>query len=122
MFRIVTTVSIRLFPEVKEKLAELRNRGARLYLLTNAQRAFTAYELHMFGLEDYFDGIIMSSDKYYKKPDRRFYESLIETYGLDPARSLMSGDDAVCDVAGARSAGMDGFLVKHKKMKDGEER
>lgn len=43
----------------------------------------------------------------------RFYESLIRTYGLDPARSLMCGDDFICDVAGARRAGMDGFLVRY---------
>ena len=113
LFRIVTTVYIRLFPGVKERLSQLRDQGARLYLLTNAQRVFTSYELHIFGLDECFDGILMSSDMYYKKPDRRFYESLIRTYGLDPARSLMCGDDFICDVAGARRAGMDGFLVRY---------
>ena len=114
IFRIVTTVFIRLFPRVKERLRRLRESGARVYLLTNAQRVFTENELRIFGLEEYFDGILMSSDVYFKKPDRRFYQRLIDTYGLDPARCLMSGDDAVCDVAGARNAGMDGFLVKHR--------
>ena len=113
IFRIATTVYIRLFPQVKERLRRLRENGARTYLLTNAQRVFTENELRIFGLEEYFDGMIMSSDKYIKKPDRRFYQCLIDTYGLDPARCLMSGDDAVCDVAGARNAGMDGYLVKH---------
>ena len=114
IFRIVTTVYIRLFPRVKERLRRLRENGARVYLLTNAQRVFTENELRIFGLEPYFDGILMSSDVYFKKPDRRFYQRLIDTYGLDPSRCLMSGDDAVCDVEGARNAGMDGFLVKHK--------
>ena len=113
IFRIVTTVYIRLFPQVKERMRDLHENGARIYLLTNAQRVFTENELRIFGLEPYFDGILMSSDVYFKKPDRRFYQRLIDTYGLDPSRCLMSGDDAVCDVAGARNAGMDGFLVKH---------
>lgn len=118
MFRIVTTVFIRLFPEVKECLRLLRADGRRIYLLTNAQRVFTECELHIFDLENDFDGILMSSDQYLKKPDRRLFEKLITTYGLNPARSLMCGDDAVCDVAGARNAGLDGFLVRHGKHKE----
>lgn len=113
IFRIATTVYIRLFPQVKERLRRLRENGAHIYLLTNAQRVFTENELRIFGLEEYFDGIIMSSDQYIKKPDRRFYQYLIDAYGLEPSRCLMSGDDAVCDVAGARNAGMNGYLVKH---------
>lgn len=115
IFRIVTTITIRLFPQVKERLSELRENGAHVYLLTNAQRVFTEQELRLFGLDPYFDGILMSSDVYWKKPDQRFYRHLIERYGLKPSRCLMSGDDALCDVAGARNAGMDGYLVKYEQ-------
>ncbi len=122
MFRIVTTVYIRLFPQVKERLGQLRRNGAHTYLLTNAQRVFTENELRMFGLEEYFDGIFISSDHYRKKPDVRFYRRLIDTYGLDPSRSLMCGDDAVCDVAGAQNAGMEAFLVRHRPVRRGSRR
>lgn len=112
MFRIVTTRRLKLFPGVEEELRRLKEAGAGLYILSNAQRAFTENELRIFGLESWFDGIVLSSDRGVKKPDRRFFDYLIWTYHLNPARTLMAGDDLRCDVEGAREAGMDGFLVR----------
>lgn len=117
MFRIVTTRRIKLFPEVKKSLQRLKDGGARLYLLSNAQRAFTEKELEMFGLEKYFDGIVLSSDRGVKKPSRKFFDYLIETYHLDPARTLMIGDDRRCDIEGAGNVGMDGFFVGQGKQR-----
>ncbi len=117
MFRIVTTRRIKLFPGVKKSLQGLKDGGARLYLLSNAQRAFTEKELEMFGLEKYFDGIVLSSDRGVKKPGRKFFDYLIETYHLDSARTLMIGDDRRCDIEGAVKAGMDGFFVGQGKQR-----
>ena len=88
-------------------LAELRRRGKQIYLLTNAQRIFTEYELVLLGIADCFDGILISSDCGVKKPDTRFFRLLQERYGLNPAQSIMIGNDEVCDIAGAKGAGMD---------------
>ena len=57
LFRICSTDYIRLYPGVKEALAKLRTSGYRLWLLSNAQRVFTAYELNHLGLAPCFDGI-----------------------------------------------------------------
>lgn len=115
IFRIVTTRKLKLFPGVKKGLRRLRQEGVRLYILSNAQRAFTESELRIFGLEKYFDGIVLSSDVGVKKPDRRIFDHLIETYRLDPARTLMTGDDRRCDIEGAGKAGMDSCLVGQGK-------
>lgn len=106
LFRVSSTDYIRLYPYVPEALTALREGGYRLWLLTNAQRVFTEFELRHLGLEQYFDGIYISSDYGCRKPDRRFFSALLEEQGLDPARCLMIGNDRQTDIAGAKAAGL----------------
>ncbi len=106
LFRISSIEYIRLYPGVLEALAYLRQRGFRLWLLSNAQAAFTSCELRMLGLGAQFDGVLLSSDYGCRKPDLRFFRALMEQYGLDPATCLMVGNDRNTDIAGARDAGM----------------
>ena len=106
VFRIASTEYIRLYEGVPEALAALRKRGYRLWLLSNAQRAFTAYELRALGLDTQFDGIYLSSDHQCRKPDERFFRALLEERQLDPARCLMIGNDRDTDIAGARNVGL----------------
>ena len=106
-FRMISMEYIRLYPGVKEALMRLRKAGYRLWLLSNAQRVFTAYELRHLGLEAYFDGIYISSDHGCRKPDVRFFRALIEEQGLDISKCLMIGNDRQTDIAGATALGLD---------------
>ena len=105
-FRALSMDYIRLYPGALELLARLRGAGARLWLLSNAQRIFTEYELRTLGLEGQFDGVYLSSDYGVKKPDRRFFDLLLTERRIDVNTAVMIGNDGVCDVAGARSAGL----------------
>ena len=107
LFRIASIEYIKLYPHVMESLAELKKKGYRLWLLSNAQRVFTAYELRHLGLTDAFDGIYISSDYRCRKPDIRFYQALMIQQNLHPERCLMIGNDRQTDIAGAKNAGMD---------------
>ncbi len=120
-FRISSMKRFRLFPGVKEQLKELREKGAGLYLLTNAQRVFTEKEIGILGLEPYFDGILMSSDHGFRKPDQRFYRLLFDTFGIDPSESVMIGDDRTSDIYGGQCAGMAVFHVVHDKIQEAGE-
>ena len=114
-FRILSMEYIRLYPNVLEALARLREQGCRLWLLSNAQHVFTAYELRHLGLGKQLDGIYLSSDYRCRKPDARFYRVLLEERGLSPERCLMIGNDRRTDIAGARAAGM-GTLYLHTAL------
>lgn len=105
LFRIVSMEYIRLYPQVVESLALLRDKGYRLWLLSNAQRIFTEYELRHLKLGSQFDGIYLSSDYGCRKPDSRFYRALIDEQGLNPAKCLMIGNDRETDIAGAKAVG-----------------
>lgn len=115
LFRIASTEYIRLYPYVKEALATLRRKGYRLWLLSNAQRVFTAYELKHLGLSEEFNGMYLSSDYGCRKPDVRFFRALLEEQQLDPGKCLMIGNDRDTDIAGAKAAGLD-TLYMHTNL------
>ena len=106
LFRIQSIEYIRLYPRVLEALTSLRNQGFRLWLLSNAQQIFTAYELRHLGLDQAFEGIYLSSDYGCRKPDARFYRALLTEQKLDPDQCLMIGNDRQTDIAGAKALGI----------------
>ncbi len=110
-FRTLSRQLLKVYDGVKETLEELHRRGKRLYLLSNAQSDFTRPELKLLGLSDCFDGILISSEEGCKKPCPAFFRRLIERYDLDPAQSLMTGNDEYSDIAGAVHIGMDSLYL-----------
>ena len=115
LFRICSTEYIRLYPGALEALARLRQKGFRLWLLSNAQRVFTAYELRHLGLGEQLDGIFISSDYGCRKPDARFYQALLREKNLDPSHCMMIGNDRDTDIAGAKALGM-ATLYMHTEL------
>lgn len=120
VFRVTATEYIRLYDHVPEALDALKKQGYRLWLLSNAQRAFTAYELQHLGLGAQFDGIYLSSDYQCRKPDVRFYRSLMTDHDLDPSKCLMIGNDRETDIAGAKACGM-ATLYMHTNLTPGHQ-
>lgn len=121
LFRILSIAYIRLYPGVPEALAYLREKGHRLWLLSNAQQIFASYELRHLGLGDQLDGIYLSSDYGCRKPDARFYRALLEDRGLNPEECLMIGNDRETDIAGARGCGM-ATLYMHTELTPPDQR
>ena len=111
LFRISSIEYVRLYPHVLESLARLRAKGYRLWLLSNAQEAFTRYELRHLELLDAFDGVYISSCFGCRKPDVRFFRALLDEQKLDPRQCLMIGNDRETDIAGAKAAGLATFYL-----------
>lgn len=120
VFRIASTEYIRLYDGVLNALETFRRQGYRLWLLSNAQRAFTAYELRLLGLGKRFDGIYLSSDYQCRKPDIRFFQALLNDRQLDPEKCLMIGNDRETDIAGAKQAGLS-TLYMHTNLTPSEQ-
>ncbi len=77
----------------------LAQNGLKLYLGSNASLRFHTYKSKIKAL-DVFDGIQISADIRLSKPDPRFFEVLVSTYGLDPHRTGFIDDvQANCDSA-----------------------
>ena len=105
-FRVLSIEYIRLYEGVTETLAALRAAGKKVYLLSNAQKIFTQNEMNALGLTGFFDDIFISSEHGVKKPDRAFFERLLDKHQIDRSRAVMIGNDGVCDVEGAQRAGL----------------
>lgn len=110
-FRVMSTEYVRTYPGSEELLKTLKENGKKVYLLSNAQRIFTAYEMRGVKIFDYFDDIFISSDFCTKKPDPAFFMELIKKHDIDTGKSLFVGNDSVCDIEGARNVGFDTFYI-----------
>lgn len=119
-FRVLSMEYVRVYEGTHEMLQYLKDAGKNIYLLSNAQRIFTAHELRLVDIEKYFDGILISSDYKTKKPDKRFFDILLEKYPMNPKKTLFIGNDSKTDIAGAKTVDFDTFYVKSNISPQGD--
>lgn len=111
-FRMASLEKLRLYPGAAELLVAIRRAGKKAYLLSNAQSLFTRSELDKLGLTELFDGILLSSEVGYKKPDPAFYGAMLNKYSLNPQCTVMIGNDDEADCHGAAAVGLDSCYVQ----------
>ena len=120
LFRTLSMRQLTVYPEAETVLRILRKRGKGVYLLSNAQAAFTMAELVHLQLVSLFDGIVLSSDVGIKKPDKAIFDYILSKYGLRPETCLMIGNDMEADMQGAASVGMAGRYIHTKQSPERE--
>ena len=90
-----------------EVCAELRGEY-RLYIITNGVAKTQHDRLEGSGLAGYMDGIFISDEIGYNKPDRGFFDHVAENIeGFDPERALVVGDSIFSDIRGGVEYGLD---------------
>jgi putative hydrolase of the HAD superfamily len=102
-----------LYPDAKETLSALTERGIKLAVVSNFDSRLIAI-LQGLGLAALFDGIFVSSSVGYAKPDRRIFDFVLRARQLAPETVLHVGDSITNDVEGAANAGIKGILVDRK--------
>jgi putative hydrolase of the HAD superfamily len=117
---------IKVGGDVPEVLTELRTRGIRVGLVSNAayDPEMMRGQMRYLGLLDYFDGTIFSSDIGIRKPNRAIYEKALTQVGTSARKSIFVGDRLREDVRGPRALGMTAFLThefRQEQPDDGEE-
>ena len=105
MSRGISRRQLGLYPHVREVLGVLHERYP-LAIITDAQSTYARGELHKVGLLGYFDPIIVSGDHGYRKPDRRLFQSALDSMGVAAGNALYVGNDMHRDIYGAREAGL----------------
>ena len=110
---------LRKFDYTDEWLDKLKEKGYRLYILSN----FSFKALRECAKElDYVskvDGAVMSCDIKMIKPDPSIYTYLLDTYGIDPEEAVFI-DDTAENVRAAEAFGMKGIVFKDKSLTDSE--
>ncbi|WP_310584159.1 HAD family hydrolase [Deinococcus sp.] len=99
-----------LMPHSHEVLAELRQCGLKLGLVTNGWSEKQRQCMAGLGLADAFDTVIVSREVGCSKPEPRIYALALEQLGVQAAQTLFVGDSPLNDVAGPQSAGMKAAL------------
>ena len=111
VFRVLSRKYLMAYPHTKEVLAFLKEQGCRIYLLSNAQAAFTNAEIDLMALRAYFDAIYLSSNAGICKPQPEFLKQVLDDHGLKPSETVMVGNDLTTDIAVAEAVGIDGILL-----------
>jgi putative hydrolase of the HAD superfamily len=103
---------IKLFPHVRETLAELRAAGLKLGLLSDFP---PKVKLEKLGLTDYWDTVSCSEYVGAIKPAVQPFLELAKALGCPPEQVLYVGNSRRYDAAGGRRAGMKTALITRRR-------
>ena len=112
--------SVHIGPDVVSTLEELRRRGLRLGIVSNAAylpRLMTA-QLAALGLASYFSGVTFSSEVGVRKPHPAIYQDALAKVGVEPSKAVFVGDRIREDVQGPKSVGMRAVLTREWRQED----
>jgi putative hydrolase of the HAD superfamily len=100
-------IQTKLFPGTIELLYNLKNKGYKLYIITNGFREVQHAKLKNCNLVDYFDRIFISEEIKTTKPNRQIFEHALKSSNASKKKSIMIGDSWETDIEGAMNFGMD---------------
>jgi len=110
LFRGISRTRLRLYPEVKRILDELRP-GYLLGIISDAQPCYALPEIRAARLEGYFDPVIISAPRGYRKPDPRLWGEALQVMKLNPSQAIYVGNDMYRDIFGAQRVGIRTIFV-----------
>lgn len=91
-----------------EILTYLKERGYKLYAASNGISLTQYKRIRGSGLDKYFDGIFVSEDTGHQKPEKEYYEYIIEKIPeKDKSKLLIVGDSQSSDILGGINSGID---------------
>jgi putative hydrolase of the HAD superfamily len=95
-----------LYPHVHLTLLELMRMGVKSAALSDAPKLEVWLRIVGLGLHHYFDHVVTSQDLGTHKPAPEPFRKALEMLGSAPAETVMVGDWAERDVAGAKNLGI----------------
>ena len=101
-------------PDIWKSVHDLKEKGYRIYLLSNYSKDF--FEVHTKGASfmDDIDGKVVSYEIHEMKPDKVIYEHLLSKYDLKPAESVFF-DDRPENTAAAEELGIKSYTITSKE-------
>src|SRR5947209_14775553 len=97
-----------VFPDAREVLVVLRDRGFRIGLLSNTWWAADWHnaDLATHGLSRYLDELVYTSDLPHSKPHPVAFQTIAGRLGVPCEHCVMVGDRPIDDIGGGLRAGM----------------
>ncbi|MCP8321903.1 MAG: HAD family hydrolase [archaeon] len=113
----IRSFKVELIPGV-EKILELLNVKYRLAIISNATSNVPREAMKRFGLEKYFDSIVISRDIGIRKPDPEIFNFTLKNLGIKSDEAVHVGDSLEYDVRGAKNAGMRAVWIKRNNEEE----
>lgn len=89
-----------------DTLSELKKRGIKLCIISNAQSLYFENDICGTGLSELMDAIVVSERIGLAKPNPEIFRIALARINLHPADLLFVGDDLYTDIHGATQAGL----------------
>ena len=112
-FTLMREEMVELFPGAIDALRTLRSQIGCLALITNGNAVPQRKKIAKFGLEGFFDYILVEGEFGVGKPDERVYLHCLEQLKIEPEVTWMVGDNLEWDVAAPQRLGMKGIWLDH---------
>lgn len=90
----------------RELLAELKQRDARIAIVTNNIVSEQVAKVKRLDLEPFVDALVVSEAVGHSKPAAGIFTHALRELGAEAARAVMLGDSWSADIEGARGAGL----------------
>lgn len=107
------------YPRVEETLADLRNRGIDVGIVTNLTTRIQLAKLERLGLADGIDLLLTSEETGREKPGSVMFTLPLVRLDRRASETVMVGDNVDADVVGANAVGLETVLFDPRGEVDG---
>jgi putative hydrolase of the HAD superfamily len=105
------------YRKVKPTLSELKKRGYKLAIVSDAPRIKAWIRLVSMGIDDFFDAVITFDDTGKFKPNILPFQKALKELKAKPSEVLMIGDNIKRDIKGAKKMGMKTVFARYGNVK-----
>jgi len=103
---------------IEDVLIYLRDKGYKLYIITNGVKSTQIARWNQTDLLKYFDGAFISEEIGYFKPQKEYFEYVVKNIGdSDLSNYLVIGDSISSDITGGINYNIDVAWFNPKKKK-----
>jgi putative hydrolase of the HAD superfamily len=105
-YRAMRAEAMAPYPGAIELLQSLRDRGVPMALITNGGAISQRRSVERFGLEKFFDCVVIEGEFGVGKPDEKVFRHALATCSVEPDRTWMVGDSYEADIVTPVALGM----------------
>ena len=111
---------LRCSPHAEATFRELRDRGIRLVIVSNAAYPPDSMRSHLQNMDllQFFDATIYSSEVGWRKPNRAIYDQALRHADATPHEVVFVGDRLREDIRGPRAAGIRAILTHEFRQEE----
>jgi putative hydrolase of the HAD superfamily len=103
---------VALYPDTKETLNELKQRGLKLGVITNGLQSDVRKIMSKIRFDScFFDVVVTVSTANQMKPEQEIFRYALEALNVTASEALFVGDTVEYDYEGAKKAGMKALLI-----------